>query len=182
MRKSALILPAIVLFALVHEGCHAGTALLYGEYREFQIKPYGLEVVYKTPVSARQGPHWALISGASNIITLALGYSLFAMRRRIASAVNHLWRDIGYWLMVLFLVLDPFNLAIGPFIYGGDLGGISVGLGINRFLLQAVALGILLLNRELVVQKVFPLFDVKTAHPLFQPLITLGKRRCSGGA
>lgn len=70
----------------------------------------------------------------------------------------------------LFLFIDAFNLSIGPFLYGGDIGGIAVGFGLNRYLIQVIFLFILLLNRELIVQKLFPAYGVKSSHPLFQPL------------
>jgi len=98
---------------------------------------------------------------------------LFAVRRPIAWARSLFVRHFGYWLMLVCMLLDPFNLAIGPFIYGGDAEGIAVGLGVSRYVVQAIGLALLLLNRELLVQKVFPLFGVQTRHPLFRPLVPL---------
>jgi hypothetical protein len=80
------------------------------------------------------------------------------------------WRSYFYYLTFLLLLIDAFNLSIGPFIYGGDIGGITAGFEVSQYLVQAIFLVILLLNRELIVQKLFPTFGVKTGHFLFQPL------------
>jgi len=41
---------------------------------------------------------------------------------------NPFMSAVGYWLTVMFLLLDPLNLSVGPFLYGGDIGGIVAGL------------------------------------------------------
>jgi len=78
-----------------------------------------------------------------------------------------------YYLTLLGLLLDPLNLSIGPFIYGGDVNGIAVGLDISRYLVQTIFFLILLANRELVAQKLLPMYDVKTEHPLLRPWVQL---------
>jgi len=79
---------------------------------------------------------------------------------------------IYYWT-ILSLLLDPLNLSIGPFIYGGDANGIAAGLNIHRYVIQAAFLGVFLINRELVAQKLLPMFGVKTDHPLLKPWVRL---------
>lgn len=74
-------------------------------------------------------------------------------------------------LTLSFLLLDPVNLSIGSFIYGGDANGIAVSFGLNQYMIRAAFFGLFLLDRELVVQKLFPLYNVETKHPLFQPLL-----------
>ena len=171
-RDFALIL-VIVTFAIVHEGFHALLAMQYNEYKAFHVRPYGLEVEYNTPVSEREGIKWGFISGTSNVVTLLIGYILFLFRVRMSRLEGSFLNAFGYWLIFFFLLLDTFNLSIGPFIYGGDINGIAVGFGLNRYLVQIVFFVVLLMNRELVVQKLFPAYGVKTKHPLFQPLIKL---------
>jgi hypothetical protein len=173
MRNFLHFLLVVLLLAVVHEGAHALTARLYGEYEALHARPFGLEVTYVTPVAERQGLQWAIIAGSGNALTILIGYALFVGRRRIASIPNLHVRGFGYWSTVLFLLVDPLNLAIGPFLYGGDAGGIAAGLEVSRIVVQAILLVILLLNRELVVQRVFPAFHIQTRHPLFRPLIPL---------
>jgi hypothetical protein len=169
MRNLLAFLLALLAFAVVHEGSHALTAHAFGEYDAFHLRPYGLEVTFKTPVADRAGFQWALISGTSNIVTIALGYLLVAARRSFAGSRRLLIRALGYWLAVMFLVFDPVNLAIGPLIYGGDAAGMAVGLGVSQWLVQGVFLAVFLVNRELLANRLLPAFGVRTRHPLFRP-------------
>jgi hypothetical protein len=170
MKKLAHMLLVLILYACVHEGTHALVAALAGEYQAFHVRPFGLEVTFNTLVSERHGIQWAYISGFSNAITILIGYMLFAVRRRIASCQRSFLRDIGFWAIFLFMLLDPINLGLGPFIYQGDAIGVAVGLGVSRYVVQGVSLVVLLLNRELIVREVFGIFGVQTRHPLFQRL------------
>lgn len=177
MRKYLTVILAIIIFAIIHEGTHALMAMAFEEYEAFQVHPYGLEVIFKTPVAERQGIKWGFISGMSNFITIVLGYSMFLFRVKIARLQSSFLGSLGYWLIVLFLLVDALNLSIGPFIYGGDIGGIVVGFGINQYLVQIVFFVILLINRELIAQKLLPVYGIKTKHPLFRPWISPKENR-----
>jgi hypothetical protein len=173
MTKWLAFLLAVVVFFTVHEGLHALTATIYGEYEAFHIRPLGLEVTAKTPVDERSGLKWAVFSGTSNLVTLVLGYLLLAFGRRVARSHSVFLKASIYYLTLLGLLLDPLNLSIGPFIYGGDANGIAAGLGISRYLVQTVFFLILLVNRELVAQKLLPTYGVRTRHPLLRPWLQL---------
>ncbi len=170
MKKYVILILAVLTFLILHEGAHIVVAHAFGEYESFRLHLYGAEVIFKTPVEQRAGIQWGFISGAANALTLMLGYLLLLSRKTMAALKNHFWRSYIYWLTFLFLLIDAFNLSIGPFLYGGDIGGIVAGFGLNRYLVQGFFLFILLLNRELAVQQLFPAFGVKTGHILFQPL------------
>ncbi len=173
MRKYLTFILAVIIFAIIHEGTHALIAMAFEECQAFQVHPYGLEVIFKTPVAEREGIKWGFISGMSNMVTLLLGYLMFLFRVKIARLRSSFLSALGYWLIMLFLLLDALNLSIGPFIYGGDIGGIVVGFGINQYFVQIVFFVILLLNRELIAQKLLPVYGIKTKHPLFRPWIRL---------
>ena len=173
MKKWLAFLLAVLIFVAVHEGTHAVVASLYGELKVFQVRPLGLEVVFRTPTDERAGIQWALISGVSNVLTLVLGYSLLMLGKNINGLKNEFLRAGIFYLTLTFLLLDAFNLSIGPFIYGGDVNGIAAGLGVNRYLIQAFFLMGMLVNRELVAQKLFPAYHVQPSHPLFKPWIPL---------
>jgi len=111
------------------------------------------------------------ISGVSNVITVLLGYLLLFFVKPIANMKNTFLSAVGYWLIMMFLVLDPLNLSVGPFLYGGDIGGIVAGFGINQYVVQFLAFIIFLINRELVAQILLPAYGIKTDHPLFKPWI-----------
>ncbi len=171
MKKWLAFMLAVVMLLAVHEGVHAWMAAVHGEYESFHLRPIGFEVEYRTPTEERSGIQWAFISGASNLMTLLMGYLLLMFGGRLARLQSVFSRTTVFYLTMLSLVVDPFNLSIGPFIYGGDANGIAVGLGINRYIIQAIFLMILLVNRELVAQKLFPMYDVHVKHILFRPLI-----------
>ena len=171
MKKWLAFVFAALIFFVIHEGSHALVATIYGEYEAFHIRPIGLEVVLKTPVAERFGVQWAFISGTSNIVTLLTGYSLLILRRRCNRIKNVLFKASVYYLTLIALLLDAFNLSIGPFIYGGDANGIAVGLGISRYWIQTLFFLVMLANRELVAQKLLPAYNVQSSHPLLRPWI-----------
>jgi hypothetical protein len=171
----AFILAALIV-AVIHEGAHALFATMFGEYEAFHIRPFGMEVTVKTPVDERSGFQWFLISGTSNFLTLALGYVLLVFGNRFAGTTNAFVKACVYYTTFLSLLLDPLNLSIGPFIYGGDATGVAVGLGINQNLIQLVFFLILLANREIIAQKLLPMYNVKTEHLLLRPWFRLKKQ------
>jgi len=172
MRKWFEFMLAILIFLTVHEAFHALISAFYSEFEGFHWSIFP-QVIFVTPVEERIGLRWAFISGTSNIVTLLLGYLLLVFGQRIARLHSVFLKASIYYLTLMLLLIDAFNLSIGPFIYGGDANGIAVGLGISRYLVQTVFFLILLVNRELLAQKLLPLYDVKTDHPLLRPWIRL---------
>lgn len=178
MRKWLAFLLAVAIFVAVHEGMHAVTAMFYGEYAALHIHYGGFpEIQYKTPVNERAGIHWGFISGASNLATLLMGYLLLLMGARIARLRDWFFKNLFLYLTIILLLADPLNLSVGPFIYGGDAFGIAVGFGISRYAIQVISLVVLLVNRELIVQRLFPSYNVQVKHFLFRPLIGEGPGR-----
>ncbi len=171
MKRWLTFLFAGLVLLTVHEGTHALMAILHGEYEAFHVRSIGFEVTFRTAVDERSGIQWAIISGASNLVTLLVGYLLLVFSARLACLRSRFLRATIFYLTMLSLLADPFNLSIGPFIYGGDANGIAVGLGINRYLIQFIFLVVLLVNRELVAQKLFPMYNLQVKHILFRPLI-----------
>jgi hypothetical protein len=177
LKKWLAFLLALLIYFAIHEGAHALFATLFGEYDAFHIRPIGFEVTYQTPVDERYGIHWAFIAGMSTVMTLALGYVLLAFGNQFAGAKNVFLKASFYYTTFLSLLLDPLNLSIGPFIYGGDATGVAVGLGINRYLIQIVFFLIFLANREIIAQKLLPMYNVRTEHLLLRPWFRVKKQR-----
>lgn len=173
MKKWVSFLVALIFYFFLHEGLHAVFASFFGEYQAFHIKPYGLEVTFNTSTSEREGFQWALISGMSNLTTILVGYLLLAFGRRIAQLSNLWLKSILYYMTFLFLLLDALNLSIGPFLYGGDVHGIARGLGVNHYVIQFIFFIVLLFNRELIAQKLMPMFNIRVENPVFKPWIRL---------
>ncbi len=175
MKRLLAFILAAVVFLSVHEAMHVWTASFYHEFETLRLRPIGPEVIYKTAVEERSGRHWALISGASSVTTLSIGYLLLLFSRRLARLSSRFLKSVLFYLTTASLVVDPFNLSFGPFLYGGDAEGIAVGLGVNRYLVQAFFLAFLLVNREVVIHKLFPLYRVSSGHLLFRPLLFKSK-------
>ncbi|MGI6374999.1 MAG: hypothetical protein ACOX3S_03210 [Anaerolineae bacterium] len=169
VRRWLAFLLAVLVFAVVHEGAHILMGVAHGEFEALHVRPFGLEVTFRTMAAARSGLRWALISGVSNVLTVLLGYGLLWAASRLAAVGNAWLRGVAFYLTTLSLLVDPLNLSIGPFIYGGDANGIAVGVGVSRHIIQGVALGVLLVNRELVARHVLPRYGVVVQSPLLEP-------------
>jgi len=174
MKKWLMFIIALVLFLFIHEGLHVITGVIFNEFETVRWNVIGPEVIFKTPVNERHGVQWAFISGVSNLATILLGYILLSVREKFVDIQNNFVRGGFYYFVIALLLFDPFNLSIAPFFIGGDVFGIAEGLNISPYILQFVFFIILLLNRELIAQKLVPAFDVKTKHPLLRPWINLG--------
>lgn len=175
MKRWLYFLFAVAIFAFLHEGMHVLIASLFGEYKSFHIRPLGLEVTFITPVEDRHGIEWALISGVSNLLTLIIGYLLLILAGRLSRLRSSFWVASFFYLTLLLLLLDPLNLSLGPFIYGGDANGVAVGLGISRYLIQAFFFLVLLVNRELVAQLLLPAYGVRVDNFILRPWICTEK-------
>jgi hypothetical protein len=159
---------ALMLYMLIHEGLHAYIALLFNEYDAIKIHWYGPEVLFATPVAERTPDiKWLIISGFSNLITLLIGYLLFIMKGKIINLKLPSFRSILYYVTIVFLLFDAVNLSIGPFIYGGDVNGISAGLKIKPWIIQILFGFILLVNRELIIKFMYS-FGISTNNILFK--------------
>ena len=159
---------AFVIYLTIHEGLHMVTSIVYGEFERFVIHPYGFEVIFKTPVALREGFKWFVISGMSNIVTPILGLLLLgSIHRFIKKPI--LISAIVYWLTIFFLISDPLNLSVGPFLYGGDAYGIVEGLNVPIYVVQVIGFIVFLINRELIAIKLLPAYNITTRHPVFVP-------------
>ena len=172
MKKWLAFLLAVLTYVALHEGAHALVAAIFGELKTFQLRPFGFEVILRTPTDERTGIQWAFISGTSNVLTLLLGYSLLMIGEKCNRLQSSFLKLSVFYITLFLLLIDAFNLSIGPFIYGGDVNGIAVELGVNRYLIQALFFLVMLANRELVAQKLFPAYHVQPSHPLLKPWIS----------
>jgi hypothetical protein len=69
-----------------------------------------------------------------------------------------------FYLTLILLLIDPFNLSIGHFIYGCDANVIDEGIGIKRSIIQIILFIIRIVNHELVALKLLSMWHVKTNH------------------
>lgn len=160
-----------MIISSVHEGLHALVSASYGEYEGFHVRPLGLEVTFNTPVDERSGIKWGFISGAGNLATLLMGYLMLFGSKWFKHLRNVFLKTALFDLTLIALLIDAFNLSIGPFVYGGDANGIAFGFGINRYAIQIAFFLVLLANRELVAQELLPMYGVQTRRILLRPWI-----------
>jgi hypothetical protein len=171
MKKWIYFLVAWFLYMIIHEGVHAFTALIEGEFKTILVHWYGPEVVYKSQVSERMpGIKWTLISGLSGIITVLSGYILFGMKNRIYAIKNTDLKGILYLVTIAFLLIDPLYFSILTSLIGGggDVTGIAVGLGTHKWIIQVFFGIVFIINRELIADFILK-SGVKTKHFLFRP-------------
>lgn len=174
MKKWLAFALSVLILAAVHEGTHALVAAGYGEFSSARFVPPGIEIIFTTPLEEREGLQRVFIAGGANVSTIGLGYLLLSFRHRLATVHSLMVRGTFYYTTFLALVMDPLNLSIGPFLYGGDLGGIAMGLFVPPILLQLVFGILLVVNRELVAQVLLPAYGVVTNHLLVRPWFKLG--------
>ena len=94
MRIYIILVIAVLTFIALHEGTHLAVGYAYGEFESLRILPYGVEVIFKTPVELRSGIQWGFISGSANVLTLSLGYLLFLIRAKIAALKSIFWVSV----------------------------------------------------------------------------------------
>ena len=156
-KRLAFLIPA-ALAALVqhtiHETTHYAAARLFGvEVVEFRFLTNGLltsQVVYGTPVPERVGAEWLVIGWAPAVVTVLIGYALFAARRRWLTNVRVL--NAGLWFATAyFLIVDPLYFAVlAPLVGGGGDVAAAAAVGWPRWPVHAAAGLILIVNGLLV--------------------------------
>jgi hypothetical protein len=172
MKKWLIVILNALVYNLIHEGSHVLVSAAFGEFNTVRWTVISPEVVFNTPVPERAGFQWALIAGVPSVLTIILGYLLLGYRQKAAQLESQFSAGLVYFQTMVLMIADPLNLSIGPFVYGGDAIGVSVGLGISQYIIQAIFFILLLINRELIATKLLPVFGVDTNHLLLRPWFT----------
>lgn len=155
-RKWLALICAIVLYHLIHEGSHAIAALLYGAFERIRILGIGVQVV--ASVELLTDIQIGIFCIVGSVATLLTAYALLLFLPRIAARKSKLFRAIGYYATLTFLLLDPIYLAVlYRFVGGGDMNGILL-LGIPETLAQLIYGAIALINLFLIIKKVYPAY------------------------
>lgn len=162
MRKWFALICAILLYYLIHEGSHVLVALRYGAFERIRILGVGVQVVAK--VERLTDIQIAVFCMAGSIATLFFAYLLVLFSHKITGGKSKVFRAIGYYMTLVFLLLDPLYLSfLYKFVGGGDMNGILL-LGIPELAVQVVCGGILLVNVLLVIKKVYPVYKESFNH------------------
>lgn len=160
IRKYVYFLMAGITYIFVHEGVHLIQAQIYGVYEEIRFLPLGIEVVIKEPLTIG-GWKLASFSGLSSIVTLLIGYVLFFLSPKILKLNFQPIKNYVYYVIFVFLLLDPIYMSILSFFVGGDINGITFGLGVPYIVVRAVFFVIVVINIYLVYKKLYPAYVIK---------------------
>lgn len=156
MRKWFALICAIILYYLIHEGSHVIVALAYGVFERIRILGVGVQVVAK--VELLTDIQIAVFCIAGSISTLFFAYMLVLFIHKIADRKSKVFRAIGFYLTLVFLLLDPLYLSfLYKFVGGGDMNGILL-LGIPEIVVQVFCGVILLVNTLVFIKKVYPVY------------------------
>lgn len=156
VRKWFALICAIFLYYLIHEGSHVIVALLYGVFDQIKILGVGVQVVAK--VELLTALQTAIFCVVGSIATLLTAYFLVLFLPQITACKSKIFRAIGYYTTLAFLLLDPIYLSfLYSFVGGGDMNGILL-FGIPEAVIQLIYGAIALLNIFLIVRKVYPAY------------------------
>jgi hypothetical protein len=154
-KRLYFLLPAVVAAMLhnaIHESVHYLAAGLLGEpVLEFRLFTAGWgtsQVIYATPVAQRTGTHWLPIAWSPAVVTVLIGYLLYANRARWLGRWPLLNAALWYGGL-FFLCLDPFYYAILSLLLGSDVDAVAA-VGWSPWPVRGVALAILALNARLM--------------------------------
>lgn len=155
-RKWLALICAIVLYYLIHEGSHVIVALLYGVFERIRILGVGVQVVAN--VERLTDFQTGIFCIVGSISTLFVAYMGVLLLPRITASNSKVFRAIGYYATLTFLLLDPLYLSfLYRFVGGGDMNGILL-LEIPEAIVQLIYGTIALINLFLVVRKVYPAY------------------------
>lgn len=156
IRKRLYFLSAAALMAvahnLIHEVMHYLMARLLGEpvlAFHFLTNGWGTSrVVYGTPMAARTGWEWLVIAWAPAVVTVLLGYLLYARHRDWLT--GRPWINAALWFATIyFLCLDPFYFGVlSFFIPGSDAYAVEM-VNWPLWPVQLVGLSVLVANAVL---------------------------------
>lgn len=157
-KRLYFLIPAavvVLLHNLIHESVHYVAARLCSEaVLEFRFLTNGWgtsQVVYATPVAAREGPHWLIIAWSPAVVTVLIGYIVYWNRRRWWTSKRWI-NGILWYAGLFFLCLDPFYFAVLSLMAGGSDIDAAQAMGWSPWPVRAVAAAVLILNGWLMVR------------------------------
>ena len=130
-------------------------ALSHNIFQGIRFNGIGVEVLITQPLTI-DGLKLACFSGLSSLITIGIGYIIYSLTPFILSAKSNVIKSYLYYVALVFLFLDPLYISVFSFFLGGDINGISQGLGIPYMMVRIVYFVILALNALIVVKKLYP--------------------------
>ncbi len=156
LRKWCALLTAVIVYFIVHEGCHALAATCFGALERVRLLGLGVQVVVKQELLS----DWQLgvFSIIGSIGTLLVAYLLLALTKNIVQTNSKLIKAIGYYTTFTLLLVDPIYMTfLYKFVSGGDMNGIKL-LWLPELGWQIIYGIIAIINVLLIVRYVYPAY------------------------
>lgn len=150
-----LTLAAMVAIAhnAIHEGVHLLAATALGQPVEaFLLLTNGWgssRVIYAAPVPDRMGSEWLIIAWLPAVVTVGIGYLLYAVRHNLLSS-QPLCNTLIFYGVAFFLLIDPAYFGVLSWLIAGDDTEAAAAIGWNPWPAQLLAIGLLAVNGFLV--------------------------------
>jgi hypothetical protein len=140
---------------VTHEVTHYVAALGLGQdVLEFRLLTNGWgtsQVVFATPVAERAGALWLVIALAPTLVTVFIGYLIYALRHRLIIPGRR-FRNMAAWYGgLVFLLLDPLYIGVLSLFVGSDAGA-AAAVGLSQWVVRAAGLALLAGNGLLVAR------------------------------
>ncbi len=147
----------IITYYIIHEGTHFIQAILTNNFDSIRLVGLaGVEIMIK---EVPTGISLGLFSGLSSIITVLFGYILLLIMPKIHSLSYKMLKVALYYITIILLVLDPIYMSVlHRYVGGGDMNGVTQGLGISTVPVSIVFGGLAVINIYLVIKKVHPAY------------------------
>lgn len=156
LRKWCALLTAVIVYFIVHEGCHALVATCFGALERVRLLGLGVQVVVKQELLS----DWQLgvFSIIGSIGTLLAAYLLLTLTKNIVQTNSKLIKAIGYYTTFTLLLVDPIYMTfLYKFVGGGDMNGIKL-LWLPELGWQIIYGIIAIINVLLIARYVYPAY------------------------
>ncbi|NLC06652.1 MAG: hypothetical protein GX755_01580 [Syntrophomonadaceae bacterium] len=160
LRRYLYFVLAGITYLVIHEGVHIIQAQLFGIYEGIRLLPLGIEVMVTQPLSIG-GVKLAAFSGLSSVVTVLIGYILFALSPKILKLNKQSVKNYIYYVTFLFLILDPVYISLLSFFVGGDINGIALGLDVPYTIIRVIYFFIAVINIYLIYKKLYPAYVIE---------------------
>ncbi|GIN97172.1 hypothetical protein J6TS1_30420 [Siminovitchia terrae] len=148
----------MLLYLIIHEGFHLLQAYYLGIFEGIRfIGILGVEIQITEPLTIG-GLTLASFSGLSSLATMIIGYLLYLYMPKILGLENRTIKSMLYFVTFIFMLVDPVYISLLSLGFGGDINGISQGLGISHMVIRIFYGVIFVINLVIIVKKVYPAY------------------------
>ncbi len=148
----------MLLYLIVHEGLHLLQAYYLGILESIRFMGiFGVEIQITESLTI-SGLTLASFSGLSSLATIIIGYLLYLYMPKILGVANKIIKSMLYFVTLIFMLIDPLYISLLSLGFGGDINGISQGLGLPHIVIRIFYGVIFVINLVIIVKKVYPAY------------------------